>query len=247
MMPRPCGMLAALLLLPVTMAAVAAGNPRDANIDVRYLIPQPVTDTAGIAAWLRRLKGRYRAEGMIWMPLDGQRGPIRGSADCAPVGSGAGMHCIFNLQWQDIYQIVMDPDAERMGVFSLPGGASYLNPSMLLMGLDPDRQGIGFLLVDNKGLPEGGEGFIAGERATFTAPCVNAAQLFLAMRPEARYAEQRPHTCRRITRIDIRPSGRLVNMATHIEINDELATIIEVSLRSIPPDEPAPDLRRRRR
>lgn len=230
---------AATLLVLGTAAAGAAGrNPRDANIDVSYLIPEPVTQTGQIAAWLRRLAGRYRVEGAISMPERGIFEPLRGNGDCAAVGTGAGMHCIFDITWQDIFDMNLSGGSDT-GIFNLPGGVAWLDPSMMLIGLDPRAQGITFLVVDNKGLPEAGSGSIAGDRATLRAACVNAPNLFLSMRPRVTYEGRLPDTCERITRIDARAGSSLLNMVVSIEINGELATIVDVTLRRVPPDDAA--------
>lgn len=223
------------LLLAATSGAHAAGqNPRDARQDVSYFIPEPVTAPGQIAAWLRQLVGRYRAEGTVTIAGAG-RESVRGASDCKAVGTGAGLQCIFDISWPDMFQ--------GLEMYNLPGGVAYLSPAMMLVGLDPGRQGITFLLVDHKGLPEGGAGSIAGQRATLRAPCVNAARLFLSMNPASRYEGRPPDICERITRIDARDS--VVNMVTDIEINGELATIIDVTLRRLPPDDPNPGRRRR--
>lgn len=240
-------LLAATLLVLGTAAAGAAGkNPRDANIDVSYLIPEPVTQTGQIAAWLRRLAGRYRVEGAVSMPARGTFEPLRGNGDCAVVGTGAGMHCIFDIAWQDIFDISLG--GSDAGVFNLPGGVAWLSPAMMLIGLDPGKQGLSFLVVDHKGLPEAGWGSIAGDRATLRAGCVNAPNLFLSMRPSATYEGRRPDTCERITRIDARAGSSLVNMLIDIEINGDRATTVDVTLRRVSPDDAAglQPLRRRR-
>ena len=53
---------------------------------------------------------------------------------------------------------------------------------MLLFGLDPAQSAIHHLMVDNKGLPEGGPGSNTGNRATFKTTCVNAPILLSTMR-----------------------------------------------------------------
>jgi hypothetical protein len=107
---------------------------------------------------------------------------------------------------------------------------------MALFGIDPGKAGINYLLVDNKGLPEGGIGFLAGDRATFKAACVNAAILFNSMKPPPRDRES-PHVCERILRIDAKPDGKLVFMSFDIEINGDHWTRYEMSLRRVAQDE----------
>jgi hypothetical protein len=224
---------AALVACAASIVGAAGTNPRDAKLDVTYVIPRPVTERGEIGAWLLRLGDRYRVEGAG--NVMGRIVTVKGAVDCTAIGAGPGMQCILNISWNDQFEIITDPGQGPVGVFNLPGGVAYLNPSMMLTGLDPGRQGITFLLVDNKGLPEGGPGVIAGDRATLRAPCVNAPALFLAMNPDARFAERRPDTCERIIRIDARPGSTVVHMATDIEINGDVATRFDLTLRREPP------------
>lgn len=244
---------AALLVLVMPVAGAASGNPRDTRRDLTYLVRPPVTDTAQIGAWLQQLAGNYRVEGSVWMLsrffefyYQGEKREVefeqrfesaRGAGDCAAVGTGSGMHCIFNISWLDEYETIMDPERGPVGVHNLPGGVSYLNPSMLLVGLDPDKQGVTFLLVDNKGLPEGGSGSLAGDRATLRAPCVNAPKLFLAMNPAHKFSYRPPQTCERIIQIDARPGAKSVLMDISIRLNDELFSMTRLTLNPSQPDE----------
>lgn len=241
-------LVVALLGSVASVAGAAGSNPRDSRRDISYVIPPPVTERGEIGAWLGRLAGRYRADGVVWIQarvalvngeeveLPERRVSVKGAGDCAAVGAGPGMQCIFNITWLDEYEQILDPDQGTPGVYNLAGGVSYLNPSMMLVGLDPGKQGVGFLLVDNKGLPEGGSGSIAGNRATLRAPCVNAPALFHSMNPDVRFGNRRPDTCVRITRIDARPGSTIVHLSIAIEINREPATLIEVTLRRAPPE-----------
>jgi hypothetical protein len=222
----------------------------------------PVTDPSQIAAWLRRLVGRYRFEGMVQVdyvdpgadpeygcvdPATGSPRPfcksVHGIGDCVSVGKGPGVQCVLNVAWEDIYEVLypqgdLQPGEPPppVGAFTLPGGVSYLDPAMALFGIDPGKSGINYLLVDNKGLPEGGMGFLAGDRATFKAACVNAAILFNGMKPPPRGREP-PHVCERILRIDARPDGKLVYMSFDIEINGDHWTRYEMSLRRVAQDD----------
>lgn len=220
---------------------VAGANPRQGFLKREYLDAIPVTAQDEMGAWLMRLADRYRVEGagtfIAVEPFD-----VKGSADCAPVGAGPGIQCIFNIHWRDQFEINLlpptgdeenDPRNEHwyQGIFNIPGGVSYLNPSMMLIGTEPHQQGLRFLLVDRKGLPEGGTGTIAGNRATLRAPCVNAPVLFLALNPTRPFDDREPASCERITRIDARPGSSVVHMAIDIEINGEVATQFQLTLR----------------
>lgn len=225
--------LACLLCGCMGGAAAADRNPRQGFRDVEYHKPPPVTDRAGMGEWLRRLADQYRVEGMLSVSMLAPEdiSTLKGSGDCALVGEGPGVHCIFNIQWSDRFEVIMDPDIGPPGVYNVPGGVSYLDPSMMLMGMDPQRRGLQLLLVDNKGLPEGGVATIAGDRATLRTPCVNAPALFLAMNPDRKFEGRPPQSCQRTMRIDAKPGSTVVHLAIDIEINGELVTQMQMTLR----------------
>lgn len=249
-------MLAAALLAGVLLLVgdEAVAQPRE--------VPRwndPVGPTAARDEWLRRLVGRYRFEGLIHavsmgpescgaLPPDPAQSenppppppeyckPIRGMADCIAIGTGPGVQCVLNVMWDDLHQVVY-PTADApppgegyppTGVFTLPGGVSYLNPAMAMFGLDGDGSSLSYLLVDNKGLPEGGPGSIAGNRATFRTSCVNAATIFNTMIPTEQY-----RSCDRIIRIDAKPDARVLFMSIDVEINEEVWTRYEMTLRRV--------------
>lgn len=167
--------------------------------------------TAEPDVWLRRLAGRYEVDGAIAPAVPeeddtasdenqedgaGSTSPpsgfkprgFRGKVDCVAIGSGPGVQCMLNIKWM-----------EDAGVHPVP--VSYLDPSMMLLGLDPQHREINMLLVDDHGLGEGGAGRIRGNTAAFFVPCTNAR---VDNMPEA--------NCERITRFEARPDARLVHV-----------------------------------
>lgn len=208
----------------------------------------PAGEPVPVDEWLGRLVGRYQVDGMIEVPdrcipppppPDGSPPPfftplcsnVSGMADCAPVGAGPGIHCIFNMQWTDLHELVYPSETERGGMFAVPGGVSNLAPSMALLGIDPARSALNFLLVDNKGLAEGGSGGLRGGRATIISTCVNEKTLYQAMREPP----PPPEECRRTTLIEAREGDRFVRFMIQIEINDDLYTRYELALRRVNP------------
>lgn len=163
---------------------------------------------------------------------------IKGRADCIRIGAGPGVQCIIQAEWRDMYELINGIEGigdgvnppPRLGMFRVPGGEPYLGPAMLLIGLDPGKSGVNYLLVDNKGLPEGGAGSIAGNRATFRTPCVNGPVLLNTMRPQ-QIDNRSLTTCDREFRIDAKGGSSVVHMAFDIEINEEVFTRFELSLR----------------
>jgi len=210
--------------------------------------------------WLRRLAGRYRFEGLVHVMAKGDCGPlppdpakqdqmseappepycrsIKGTGDCVAVGKGPGVQCVLNVFWQDMYEVLMQQseagaesvDASPTGVFELPGGVAYLDPSMALFGLDPGNSAISYLVVDNKGMPEGGPGHVSGNRATFKTTCVNAPTLLNAMKPEE-FNDRMPGSCLRTIHFDARPDSKVVLVTIDIEINDDVFTRATMTMR----------------
>jgi hypothetical protein len=204
-----------------------------------------ITPTPAPDVWLRRLVGRFEFDGMVSAgpcpppaTEDGSSPPaplctgVRGIGDCIAVGTGPGVQCVLNVSWQDMH----DVNFQDGKVYSLPGGVSYLDPAMLLFGLDPGKAAVNYLLVDNKGLPEGGLGTIAGNRGTFRTTCVNAAALFLEMKPPVPDDDQPLRswqTCERIIYIDAKPDAKLLFMSIDINLNDAPFTHLVLSLRRV--------------
>lgn len=207
-MKRRAGLvLAVTLLLPAALlpgiaASAAAPAPRtpppDEELDevtVTGSRIQPVRNMRTILEWLVRLVGQYRYEGFVELrPARGvakDRLPVRGFGDCIRFGIAPGVQCSVAILWPE----VKGPDGEEV-----VGGVSRLNPAMILYGLDPDRRGIHFLQVDQRGVADGGVGYLMGNVLTTTAPC-----------------EDIPGDCRRTTRIDAQPDGKLIQMEVDIE------------------------------
>jgi hypothetical protein len=141
---------------------------------------------------------------------------------------------VLNIKWLDIREM----DSEAGGIFNLPGGIANLSPSMMLLGLGAGESAVNYLLVDSKGLPEGGPGTIGGSRVSFTTSCVNARALFLSMKPPPMPAEPpnlrtTPRTCERTLRLEARDEARIVYLSMDIKINGDLWTRYEISLRRV--------------
>lgn len=220
---------------------IANGQPR-AEPEINFKALEPVTDPAKVAEWLQRLTGRFRYDGMIQMgdcvqvpsaeggppppPTDNCQG-IKGISDCVPIGTDAGVQCILNVTWQDIYST----DFENGQVTELM--VSYLDPAMELYGLDPGRAAINRFAVNNKGIGEGGLGFIKGNVATFKSPCANTAISSTAER------------CFRTVRIEVKPDSKLLWMwfGTQFEPSAESTYAVMTLHRVSREEESAPTLK----
>lgn len=265
-------------------SAAPAQPARSSAANSPSLSSAQVQEPAAVAAWLKRLAGKYRFDGHLevvfpgygcahpepppdvaYVPVPGADIPppnpavsycrnISGKGDCVGIGKGPGIQCVLSVGWQDLYEQVT-PSAElddpRGGLYLLPGGVANLSPSVLLFGLDPGNAAINHLLVDQKGLPEGGLGFIAGNTATFKTTCVNAPTLLAGMKPPPRVRrppEQNPqgppppipndrsipNTCERTFRIEGKPDADILNMAIEYKINNDLWSRITMSMKREP-------------
>jgi hypothetical protein len=122
----------------------------------------PVPD-ADMDVWLRRLVGNYKLDGAAnSFACPSACSGVKGKVDCIAIGTGPGVQCVLNATWQEYWDMRGNPTL-----------VDYLDPSMMLFGVDPGRSAINMLLVNDKGLPEGGFGRIKGNTATFYSPCVN--------------------------------------------------------------------------
>ncbi len=167
--------------------------------------------------WLKRLVGRFSFEGVVQVPANGDCGApgasiltmpcqtIKGTGDCVGVGTGAGVQCIFKISWLEIWTVVTSENGDAGSYTSglVPGALPYLDPSMAMFGLHPLYPAINHLIVDNKGLAEGGLGASAGNRAIFRTSCVNEPGILGG--------------CERIFRIEAKADSSLLYMWIDVE------------------------------
>jgi hypothetical protein len=229
---RRAGVAARLACAALLLAGAANADPRGAVT----MGGEPVPDTP-LDVFLGRLPDKYKFEGSV------AGGPgtewVSGTADCVVIGAGPGVQCIFNVTWQEIWDIRMPGeglDSGPVGVFEVPGGIPYLDPAMALFGLEPGKNAISHLLVNNKGMPEGGPGAVKGNRLTFRTECVNAATLLAAMVPEP-VNNRLPDSCKRIVHMEAKPDSKVMWWNIDIEINDEPYTRFVLTLRRQPREE----------
>jgi len=143
--------LSLLLACAVTPAACLAGeNPK-------FAVPKPpaaVAETPTMEAWLTRLAGQFKYEGMVNPYSPAPRG-VSGRSDCIRIGSGPGVQCILEVKWP-----------ERWSIGAPVPPHPDLNPAMVLFGFEPGRARLHYLQVNNKGIAQGGAGVLKGSTAT---------------------------------------------------------------------------------
>lgn len=243
----------ALAVILLSASGIAAARPHSVP---KWKDPNGPPTEAEV--WLQRLAGRYQFDGVIEVVFypDRQCAPlppdpsqvenppppvepfcrsVSGMGDCIAIGTGPGIQCILDLKWPDLYEVrYPEPDTldGRTGVFEVPGGVANLSPSMALYGMDPGSSGLRFLLVDGKGIAKGTAGGQTGNRATFTTPCASSATLLNKMYPD-QIDNRPPQTCTETVRLDARPDSKVVFMSVDYEVNDELFTRYELTLRRV--------------
>lgn len=110
------------------------------------------TRLAETETWIRRIPGRFRIEGRV--ERMGAGGPVGGKvsgvADCAGVGEGVGVQCIFNAMWPIIDASFPSAGALMNGPIPKPSPSEALRsfrPALLVLGLDPALAEVRALLV----------------------------------------------------------------------------------------------------
>jgi len=234
-----------LALAVLAAGALLHGTDADAQarqqIQVEYQAEPPVE----MDVWLRRLVGRFSFEGVVHVPSNGECGAhgaslitmpcqtIKGTGDCVSVGRGPGVQCMLNVSWHEIWTSVssltglVETGMDSFTSDFVPGALPYLNPAMVQFGLDPRTAAINHLLVDHKGLAEGGLGSETGSRATFRTACVNQPGILGG--------------CERIFRIEARADSRLLYMWIDVEkgpkgIGPPFSSIM-LTLRRVTPEQ----------
>lgn len=121
--------------------------------------------------WLARLVGQFTIDGYVDPGPDGTSSRAqepKGEAICVGFGIAPGVQCALRVRWA----AATGPDGAE-----IPGGVSTLDPAVMLFGFnlgvntdllnggdpyvppDPERYTIAHILVDNKGVAEGGAGY----------------------------------------------------------------------------------------
>jgi hypothetical protein len=160
------------------------------ELDEAEVAAARVAQLEQLDTWLRRLAGRFDFSGEISGDSEstcdrarrdfarlhsngslGCRGgsippppvKISGNADCVGISSGAGVHCVIQLDWQV-------PVARYGYGYSPAYRASWFNPGIILYGIDPNALGIRFLQVSQRSIAESALGVLEDNTVTFKLP-----------------------------------------------------------------------------
>lgn len=162
--------------------------------------------------WMARLVGRFVIEGSVDVHAKGRSEDLRkvsGRADCVGFGSAPGVQCEMKVRWPDS----TGPDGEI-----IPGGASNLNPSAILYGLEPVRSAISFILLDNRGVAETAVGtMVSADTMQARSKCGAIAG-----------------DCVRIMQVSAAPDLKTVEMDMEFEIDGKKAVSFSFVMNRVP-------------
>jgi hypothetical protein len=210
---------------PVLVACLAGGaamaDPREIAEPAEPMTPEMSEARRAqmgvdMEAWLRKLEGRYRIEGVFYRDGD-EANALRamGMEDCISIGPGAGMQCVLSVVWDADY------GADGQGGQT---GVSSLAPAMIEYGFDPVASKVRSLQVDNQSLAEPGAGTLKGETVQSSTRCANTAASQL---------------CQRVTRIYIPPDRRYISITIDVERNYDRVSSLSLHLQPMTPEEAA--------
>lgn len=239
-MSRASIQVSARCLITLSLVPVCAlADPRGIGAPPEPQTPEVlearrVQRVADMEAWLPRLVGRFRYEGIVdlngtperseasWLPdeesdesevpeLD-PGNPVdpfklkraHGRGDCVAIGNGPGVHCVLDVVWQD---------KDELAGPVLRGEEPFLSPATRLYGIDAIAGVTRYLQLDKDGLTEAETGIVKGNTLTWTFYTGEALKE------------------RRITRIHARPGGNVVQMSIEVETLDpSRGWILEASI-----------------
>ncbi len=224
-MNKRSGMTAWVHLLA---AALLAGNASAQERPRGAPAPPPLTpeeraarreqEETDMAAWLPRLVGRFKVEGVV--STGGAEGPrsATGKVDCIAIGAGSGVQCVLYVTWDEAW---------GQNGQAVTAGVPYLGPAATLFGLDPNALRIRYMQLDTDGLVTDGAGQLNGNTLAwkFEGYCPSEAQAL----------------CTQETRIYAPPHGRYLH--TTIEISplgqgsEGDSATIDLELQPIPREE----------
>jgi hypothetical protein len=114
---------------------------------------------------------------------------VQGKGDCIAIGDGAGIQCVINVSWSEMWGSV-ESAASKVQL----GGLPELSPALILAGTVPGSGEIRFLLVDKRGLGHPGRVTLEGNAAFARPPCVDMPGV---------------QECQLLIKIDARPGSAL--------------------------------------
>jgi hypothetical protein len=173
---------------------------------------------AAIAAWLPRIVGRFKYEGVVEFGSSPRAPPnlvaARGLGDCISLGQGPGVQCVLDVRWVEEWDAMGTP---------VVGGISFLGPAAMLYGIDANAAGVRYLMLDTDGLATDGFARLNGNTLTWTFEgyCPSVPQ----------------RKCPQTMKIYAPPDGKYVQTYIVIGPYDRPLTTVNLHMRRVPRDQ----------
>ncbi len=217
-------LVAGLLLAGTVRAETAVARPRGGAA------PPPLTadekaarqlqQAANLKAWLPRLVGRFKIEGVVKAENAEEPSSATGKVDCIAIGDGPGVQCVMYATWDEIMVGGFPPTTQT-------GALSFLGPASILYGVDPNAVSIRIMQLDTDGLVTDG------------AAQLNGDSMF--WRFEGFCPREPQEMCRQDTRVYAPPHARYLHTTIEIspldENSDGDAMTVDLEMTPIPRDE----------
>lgn len=158
--------------------------------------------------WMARLVGEFDIGGtVVRIGAGGQEEstPVIGRADCVGFGIGPGVQCELRVGWRATWQGEFRDERGRESTF---------NPTVLLVGYEPVRGGVNYILVNSLGHADTAVGEMA------SADTVRA-------RTDCAVDNFSASACEQLMRITARPDQKTVEV--HIEQSIDLEPVVRYS------------------
>jgi len=215
-----CGMamLALLSALPASAAAAETPpSPSDQQLDevlVNGVRIKSERNAQKIVDWMARLIGSFTFEGHVDLHGKANAGDLRqveGLATCTGFGTAPAVQCDLRVRWPEAIGARGEP---------ILGGVSQFDPAMIVYGFEPNRLGIRYLLVGNKGVANGDLALLVGDTLVSRTPCTDL-----------------PGNCQRVMSVNATPDLELVEMRIELRADNQKAVEYAFVMRRVPGSE----------
>jgi hypothetical protein len=179
---------------------------------------KPLKSPTKAREWMMRLPGRFVVDGSAVLNREGvtsETVAVQGRTNCVSYPTPAVL-CELKLRWSEPL------DAERARLF---GGASKLDPAVLMYTYDVERVRVRHMLVDSEGIAESAVGFLYDSDTLITRnKCVNV-----------------PGDCQRTVQVTAEPDLRQVEMKIDMEVEFLRVATFRLVMHRVPGAPPAMD------
>jgi hypothetical protein len=191
----------ALLLADPAVPAEAENPPPRADEQLDEVVVggirlKPQRNAQKIIDWMARLVGSFTFEGHVDLRGRGNAADllqVEGTGICTGFGPAPAVQCEIQVRW---------PEARGLNGEPIPGGVSHLDPAMILYGFEPNRLGIRYMLVGNRGVSNSDLAQLVGDALVSRKPCADF-----------------PGDCQRLMSVTAAPDLKQVEMRIELQVD----------------------------